>query len=451
MNDNGNIPDKRRRLKVTHVLILLLLICIGLYVYYRLNLKSNLQDKIDAIRADGYPTNCIELDMWYKIPPNVENAAYTIIDAVSCYKKWDKDKSKFLPVVGRGKLPARTEPLDEETKALIIQYIADNKEALELLHTGAAIKHCRYLTDLSASRWFDKPELPEIKMAAKMLKLEGILHVENGDSESAIRSIKSCFGIARSLANGPQTAYQILHIACRGTATTTIEYCVNRFELADEQLVELIEYIRNAERISDISCAFVGERCKGLNFFKNPETVDPDLVEGIPFRPILAVYGALGLTNADTIIYLDLMDDYIKSAQLPLHKRHEAITVIDAKLRSTSHVHLLFHTIMPALSRITNIDIRNIAHLQTARIGLAIERYRLAAGRLPGNLSDLVPVYLESVPIDPFDGNELRYKRLETGFAVYSIGEDLSDDGGKERQYITRESPNWDVTFIVER
>jgi hypothetical protein len=66
-------------------------------------------------------------------------------------------------------------------------------------------------------------------------------------------------------------------------------------------------------------------------------------------------------------------------------------------------------------------------------------------------LADLVPDYLDAVPRDPFSGNDLRYKKLEPGFVVYSVGEDLSDDDGKEMELRTRESPNWDVTFIVER
>jgi hypothetical protein len=46
----------------------------------------------------------------------------------------------------------------------------------------------------------------------------------------------------------------------------------------------------------------------------------------------------------------------------------------------------------------------------------------------------------------------MRYKRLERGFVVYGVGEDLSDDGGKERPLRrTKESPNWDITFVVER
>jgi type II secretory pathway pseudopilin PulG len=145
------------------------------------------------------------------------------------------------------------------------------------------------------------------------------------------------------------------------------------------------------------------------------------------------------------------MEGYINSTQLPYHKRQQVVNAIDVRLQSIPKIHILLYTMMPALSRITTIDIRNIAQLRTNLVALAIERYRLADGKLPESLTELVPAYLDSVPMDPFDGNELRYKKLETGFVVYSIGEDLSDDGGKERERLTKESPNWDVTFIVER
>ena len=452
MDENETAPAKRRRLKVSHALIILLLIGAGAFAFFRLSLKSKLQARIDAIRAAGYPVTCAELDKWYTIPENVENAAYTIMDAFWYYKKWDKDKSKPLPIVGRAELPARTEPMDEEMKALIAQYVADNNEALELLHAGAAIEHSRYPIDLSAGFETKLSPLSEIRRAVFLLKLEAILHAENGNGKLAIHSVISCFGIARSLAKEPIIVSQLVHVACQRLAATTIEYCINRAELTDEQLVDLIECVNNADRISDISCAFVGERCNGISFFKEPGSVNPDIINGIPFHPILELYKAVGLADADAIIYLDIMDGYIKSAQLPPHRRQEAVKAIDARLQSTSQVHILLHIIMPALSRITTIELRTIAYLRTARTALAVLRYRLAAGRLPDALTDLVPAYLDAVPTDPFDGNETRYKKLGAGFVVYSIGEDLSDDGGKEKPpRRTKESPNWDVTFIVER
>jgi len=452
IEENGTALRKRYRLRVSHVLIILLLVCVGAFVFFRLSLKSKLQARIEAIRTAGYPVTCAELDKWYNIPENTENGAYTIIDAFSYYNQWDKDKSKSLPVVGRAELPTRIEPLAEETKALIAQYVADNNEALKLLHAGAAIEHSRYPIDLSAGFETLVPNLSEIRSGVFFLKLEAILHAESGDGKLAVRSAKSCFGIARSLAKEPVTISQLVRAACQGVAVTTIEYCINRIELADEQLAELIECVQNAEQISDMSCAFVGERCNGISFFKAPESINPDLINGIPFHPVLALYKAIGMAESDAIIYLDLMEGYIKSARLPLDKRQEAVKAIDTKLQSTSKVHILLHVLMPALSRITTIDLRNIAQLRTARVALAIEQYRHAAGGLPNSLTDLTPVYFDTIPKDPFDGNELRYKKLENSFVVYSIGEDLSDDGGKERERSsTKEASNWDVTFIVER
>jgi hypothetical protein len=150
MNENEIPPRKGSKLKVYHVLIILLLTGAGVFAYYRLSLKSKFQARIDAIRAAGYPVTCAELDQWYKIPPNVENAAYQITDAFSYYKKWDKEKAEPLPVVGRAELPARKEPMTEEMEVLITQYVTDNNEALELLHAGAAVEHSRYPVDLSA-------------------------------------------------------------------------------------------------------------------------------------------------------------------------------------------------------------------------------------------------------------------------------------------------------------
>jgi len=452
MDENETAPGKRRRLKVSHVLIILLLICVGYFAFFRLSLKSKLQARIDAIRAAGYPVTCAELDKWYTIPENVENAAYTIIDAFSYYKQWDKAKSKSLPVVGRAELPSRTEPLVEEMKALVTQYIADNNEALELLHAGAKIENCRYPLDLSAGFETKLSNLSEIRTAGFLLKLEAILHAENGDGKLATHSAISCFGIARSLTKEPATISQLVHAACQTVAISTVEQVINRTGLTDEQLIELVECVNNTERIFDMSCAFVGERCMGLSFFKAPGSVNPDIIEGIPVRPILELYKAVGMADADAIIYLDIMDGYIKSARLPLHKRQEAVKAIDARLQSTSQIHILLHAIIPGLARITTIELRTIAQLRTARVALAIERYRLAAGRLPDALTDLVPAYLDAVPTDPFDGKELRYEKLGVGFLVYSVGEDLSDDGGTEKPpRRTKESPTWDVTFIVER
>lgn len=71
-----------------------------------------------------------------------------------------------------------------------------------------------------------------------------------------------------------------------------------------------------------------------------------------------------------------------------------------------------------------------VANRDGAIVILAIERYRARTGQLPDVLSELVPEFIASIPIDPFDGQPLRYRVDPDRYVVYSIGEDRQDNGG---------------------
>src|SRR5256885_11830087 len=86
----------------------------------------------------------------------------------------------------------------------------------------------------------------------------------------------------------------------------------------------------------------------------------------------------------------------------------------------------------PALSRALVREAEGIVSVRISIAALAAEQFRLINGHLPKNLNDLVPRFLQAVPLDPFDGAPLRYKLLTEGYVVYSIGPDGLDDGGKE-------------------
>ncbi len=457
MDDNQTTEKPRRKRKVLHTLLIVLVIIIAAFWAYRSALRARLNARLDTIAAAGYPVTCAELDAWYTIPESAQNAADIFIDSFSHFDKWeDEEKRKLLPVVGLAKLPLRTEPLTEETKALITQYLADNQEALELLHKGAAIEHSRYPVDLSKGCVALMPHLSDLRTGIMLLNLEAVVHAENDKTQSAARSIKSIFGLARSLSKEPIFISQLVRIACQAFAISALEYAVNRTEFSDEQLVNLSQTLVNAEDPNAMSRTFVGERCAGLSIFKMPAAQIPRVADGGSSSPLVVVaitlYKFAGLADMDAAIYLDTMNDYIEALKLPPQKRRGAADAVEAGFVKISRIHILLYIIMPALSRATTLDVRNVAQLHTARAGLAIERYRLAAGKLPDTLAELMPTYLDAVPKDPFDGKDLRYKKLETGFVVYSIGEDGNDDGGKEKpRKRTRPPAPWDVTFIVQR
>ena len=441
----------------------LLLVAGGAFAIFRLSLRSKLNARIEAIRTAGYPVTCGELDKWYAIPEDAENAAHTLTDAFSYYV--EPQDIKLLPV-GRAGLPARTEPLAEETKALVAQYLADNKEAIELLHAGAAIENCRYPVDLTAGPEALFHDIASLRGSVRLLNVEAISHADSNPGLSA-RSIISSFGLTRSLEKEPVLMSQLVRIACQDITTSTLEHLINRTDFTDEQLCDLSRAVVDAQAPSALSRAFVGERCMGLAWLDMPAAqAYPKLSvmsgrlpkSGLGIRlGIFAfqLYRFAGLTDRNTIILLDAMEGYVEATQLPLHRHRETFEAIDARYKAASRTDFLLGPVAPALGTVDTINLRGIAHLQTAQAALAIQRYRLAANKLPDTLADLVPTYLDTIPMDPFDGNDLRYKKLDMGgFVVYSIGEDLSGDGGKEKppkSKMSDNSHNWDITFIVER
>ncbi len=89
------------------------------------------------------------------------------------------------------------------------------------------------------------------------------------------------------------------------------------------------------------------------------------------------------------------------------------------------------------------------ATLTATRTLLALKAYKQDTGWLPGSLAELVPDYLRESPSDPFDGRPLRYAPLKN--IVYSIGADLVDRGGSDREnpVSARQDKN-EPTFQIE-
>jgi hypothetical protein len=78
--------------------------------------------------------------------------------------------------------------------------------------------------------------------------------------------------------------------------------------------------------------------------------------------------------------------------------------------------------------------------------GRCVGVYRKTQGAWPSSLDALVPEYLTNVPLDPFDGKPLRFRKLPDGIVIYSIGLDKQDDGGNIDRS-NRDLPNMDRGF----
>jgi hypothetical protein len=63
-------------------------------------------------------------------------------------------------------------------------------------------------------------------------------------------------------------------------------------------------------------------------------------------------------------------------------------------------------------------------------VAIAIQQFRLRENKPPQALSELVPEFLPAIPIDPYDGQPLKYDLNSNRYVVYSVGNNRQDDGG---------------------
>ena len=439
-------PDKTLRWMI--VILVAVVVLVGGYILYRWALANGVEKRLDAIRAQGYPVTLQELDDWYPTPPIGQNAADVYQQAFLKFSVTLKDENEKLPVLGMAKLPEPDEPLSSEMKQIVADYVKRNAEALKLLHEAAAYEQCRFPVGKNAGFTMILPHLAKIRQSARLLRLEATLAAEERDASAATKAVLSSLVAGRSLKSEPLLISHLVRIACTSISRISLERVLSRMPLDDAQLVDLEKAFRSAEDADAMTRAFVGERCFGIAFYKNPAAAAGAVGTG---SALFTAMQLIGLMDMDMKQYIEVMNEHVAAVQAPALKQIEFADTTEERVKNLPKYCILSRQLLPALGRCVVEDIKNTAGLRVAATAMAVERLRLASGALPKALGDLVPKYLAKIPTDPFDGKPLRFKKLDKGYVVYSIGPNGKDDGGVYRSDKPSQWQILDITFTVKR
>ncbi len=443
----------RYRFRKWHgVVAILLLVLVLLRISGGLKLKKRLQ----TMKNKGYPVTLEDLERMHGLPTGAQNAADVYLDAFSKYKKWDKEALRDVPIAGRASIPTQTEALDAPTIQAANKFLSDNQQALSLLHKAASIEHCRYPDDLTPVsnpiryRRFDMGN--DAQLAVNLLRLEALIASENKDFDKFLASISACLALARSF-DGPLMIHRETHNTVLRCTYGSIERAVNRTSFTDEQLLKLSALVRESDNDKGFKNALLTEYCLGLHRYIAPlPEVSKQLGEqenGLMRKLIIS--RILGLNSRNALNYIGTMQKSIDTLELPDPDRLKAFDAVRQSVPKKNKQQRYIISEVMILER----ELDRQARARVTLTALAVERYRSAEGHLPQSLDNLVPVYMETVPKDPFDGQNLRYRRRKTGFVVYSVNDDLSDNGGVEINQKRLDSNGkllpWDITFTVDR
>lgn len=448
----SNPHKNRSRPRVGRIIFLgLLALLVLACILFRWSGNRRVEQALEAIRAEGYPVEPEELDAWYP-EPDGKNAAEVLDEAFACHVYIQQLLVERLPVSGKADTPTRTEPLSEPTKKVIAHHLEQNADALALIHEAAAIPESRWPVDCLHGYGIDLSHLHQVRTCAELLMLEAMYKAEHGDSEGAAKAVLSTIGVVNSIAQEPVLRTQEVRAALLGASGTALEQTLNRTALKDAQLARIKQALREAEDTDGFVRGLVGERCMAADVIRH--SADQMPME----KPFMLMREVIGLNAVDTAVVLESFEAMIAAAKTPLDDRLEAARSISGFHDALPGYCALSRLVVPDISFAIKANIRAGTQLRVARVGLAVERYRLTHGELPESLDDLVPEFIDAVPKDPFGDGPVKYKLLENGFMVYSIGVDEEDDGGKEQGWIEKNGKRRqedirevDLTFAVQR
>jgi hypothetical protein len=244
-----------------------------------------------------------------------------------------------------------------------------------------------------------------------------------------------------------------------------MEWCLSRTKFTDAQLVALGASMAGGNDEAAMGRAMAGERAFALGTLErirsgkmNPsELLTMGLSDEIPsWRMTLAgvAYKASGLFDREARFLIEAENAMVATARQPLNDRVPSSQSLSRQLENkiVSDRYVLASMFLPSLARSIEKDTSHIIRVRVAQTAIAVERYRLANGRLPAMLADLVPTHLPAVPDDPFSGQSLHYVVKTPGFIVYSVGPDREDNHGTKTNKDGRElQPGTDIVFRVAR
>jgi len=416
-------------------IVVMNVICILLplmaYVAWTFRASGQVDAQIARIRQEGMPTQTEELDEFYRIEPGREDATAHYLEAQQVFSGDAFEAACLnLPIVGDLDLeiPPPGETWSEQRA--VERFLDEYQGGLKALHQAAAIGGAaRFPLNFDDGFSMLLPHAQEMRASARMLALEAHVKAHQGDTNGTVEAIVALATIGNSLENQPILVSQLVRVAMQGISINVTEELLPHVPFTDDELARLQAAFREQDFKAGFAHALAGERVIGAEAMRNPsEALDADSQSTLG-RLVHA-------SNEDLAFFLEIESDLRDAVQLDYPQTLDAVEATTDSLKARistpfGRVRYIFTGLLvPAADVAVSAAARIDGTSRCLDAVLAVERFRLREHRLPDSLAELVPDFLDAVPIDPFDGQPIRYVVNDDHYLVYTCGNNRIDDGG---------------------
>jgi hypothetical protein len=360
-----------------------------------------------------------------------DNAAFYYLQAVKQMKDYKQSKES------EDQMTALLNGDPSGDTAAIKQTLADCAESLELVRKGASMKSCQMPMLHPAAFGY----MSHLKQLARFLFCRGKLARRDGNREQARDEYLTVVKFGRDCATGGPVLSMLVGNAISGMGTKglrtlvlestlppkmskTVAVELMRLEADSTPLAETLRYeLISHEQLMDANVFNTNHVANSLAFSRDAW-----------HRLNVAAYG-----------------DMIQEAQKPYWQGETKKVFRKWQLSGKGLLLSMFNRpiprimlsmLLPTLEQTFSRATRHSADLRATAVVCALMGYARVHGGPPERLDQLVPDFLSAVPLDPFDGKPLRYRREGDGWVVWSVGSDMKDDNAAWHEFKYRKEAN---------
>lgn len=413
-----------------------------------------------ALRASGVALTLDELNTLY-------DSVCSANEAASLYKMAFAEVDECASSLAENIQPETVPWLTDVDLGILHAALSPNRRALELLREATRFPCARFsLEDVNLTLAPYQPNnldawpMRQLRHTPRLWSLAAMEALASGDSALAMTYVEAMIVLARQIALVPSSDAIWVCRACLDSAERLLVtgmrhglWTFDDLQQAVSILTDCNMVLHNANWGRDNVAIIMSQgppvpamRMMGEEALAELLSLDRDdaTAIGAVIGPLVDLLGAtLNYARYDLYVTVPFMRAELACARVP-----RALSYRESHPRIEEAAKLF--PIATATSLLWGIRYRLIAEGRLLQAACVIERGRLEGGGYPTSLDNQVTSEAALVLTDPFDGARLRYRTEREGFVVYSVGENLTDDGGKTWSQDYRELRD-DITLDLSR
>jgi hypothetical protein len=344
----------------------------------------------------------------------------------------------------------------------VLKALSSFNPALEELRQASRRPHARI--PLNYENGFDSasellPWLANMKRSAQFLQLRILAEEQNHEGSQALEDIKLLLRVSDCIREQPFLISHLVRIAITAITLQPVYEGLAQHCWTDAQLAELEQTLANEDFFADYEFAMRGEKVVAIatiekqRITRKIESVDDSsgtnkiVTLSLRWAPTAFFYGTeLAFAQMHQQFIVPLVNTTNRTVSPAALREAQAAMQAQAKYYSYYKVQAqaVFPAIASGIKKFTMIQ----AQVDLARVGCALERYRLAHNEYPETLAALTPEFIAQLPHDLINGQPLQYRHTDGGkFMLYSVGWNEKDDGGQvvlsKKSIVEREQGDW--------